>query len=184
MLYTFEGSATKIERLLGENEHINECYKDCKLKVISKGDIKEVINKCDVLVTELRILFIVNSEYNAFNLKVPTKFSDCRFIYISNIVVNAIYTPESDSDEGEYFYIQLGGVDVEETFDDDYDDNDNFELIEINIIPNSLKDKNIIHSMFNFISETVAYNEQLENKEVDSLSAGEELFDMNYLSQS
>ncbi|KAH8740294.1 hypothetical protein FG386_001569 [Cryptosporidium ryanae] len=173
MLHEFDGLPKKIEYLLSENEHINECYKDCEVKVLYKSDSEKIISKCDILLTELRVLIIENCEYSSSNLKIPTKFSNCRFIYISDIIVNAISTTDVNSSDIPYLYIQLGG-EVDEIVDGENEDY--FELIEVNITCKSSHSQNTVYSMFNSISETIAYNEQLKNTENGFLSDEEVFF--------
>ncbi|KAH8581675.1 uncharacterized protein ELE39_001805 [Cryptosporidium sp. chipmunk genotype I] len=159
--------STTLHALLGENEYIKENYKSCDLSILDyDGKEKLELLNHDILLTDYRLILLKDAEYLTQNSKIPNKFLCGGYINISSVIVNAISSCESAQDRP-YIYIQLGNSDLNEDTDGDLEPNHHFS--EINI---RCSDHNALYTLFNSISETSAYMEQLENLS-DSQTDGE-----------
>lgn len=153
-----ESSATTLEDLLVENEYIKENYRSCSLLVLdSDGEERYGLRNHDILLTDNRIILIKDAEYSSQTSKIPTRFSCGGYINISAIVVNAVSSCEKEEDVP-YLYIQLADNDITRESGEDSEQSDHFS--EVNI---RCSDQNTVYTLFNSISETAAYLEQLSD---------------------
>ncbi|EAK88712.1 hypothetical protein [Cryptosporidium parvum Iowa II] len=161
-------SATTLQDLLGENEYVKDNYKNCDILVLDyEGKEKLGFLNRDILLTDYRLIFLKDAEYSTQNSKIPSKFSCGDYINISSIIVNAVSSCEK-AEDNPYLYVQLGDPEFNEDSDEDLESSHRFS--EINI---RCSDQNTIYTLFNSISETAAYMEQLEN--LSDLKSDDEL---------
>ncbi|OII71873.1 uncharacterized protein cubi_00681 [Cryptosporidium ubiquitum] len=151
-------SATTPETLLDENEYIKENYKNCDVSVLDfEGKEKLAFLNHDILLTDYRIILVKDAKYSAQNSKIPNRFLCGGYIDISSIIVNAISSCEKAEDIP-YLYIQIGSLDFNQEGDEDSEQSQHFSEINIHC-----SDHNAVYTLFNSISETAAYMEQLDS---------------------
>ncbi|KAF7458014.1 Regulator of volume decrease after cellular swelling family protein [Cryptosporidium felis] len=163
-VHLVDPSTRTLEQLLEENEFIKESFRGCDVVVLGENREDREFRSHDVLLTDYRLIFLSCVEYSTQSSKIPLRFSGGGFFRISSIIVNAT-SSLSQEDTKPYLYLQLTDDFSENTQDEEQEQYCAF--VEVNIY-NS--DSNAVYSLFNSLSETAAYMEQIEdstNSQVD-----------------